>query len=119
VSFGLIQETYSETITTTESQLLSVNVSLAEFITIELDTTGDPLAALTLEVKGHCANSLYTIACVASDYTNPVGLVRGTSGDLTTLDGIGWLMLDTRGLIQVAVKATSTGTTDVVARVGG
>ena len=119
MSYGLIQETYTASLTTTASTVFKENVTNVEFLMIEVDLVGSPLTSFTIQMKGHASSVPKDMFSASADYTNPVGLLRGASCDMTTLNDSGWVMLDTRGISEVALKATSASTTTLTARVGG
>ena len=120
MSYGLIQETYTETITNVESVIFNQNVTNAEFIMIEVDTLSSPLTSFTIQMKGHAASSMSDMFSSSEDYLNPTGLLRGASCDMTTLNGTGgWVMLDTRGISQVSLKVSSSVSGSITVRVGG
>lgn len=119
MSYGLIQETFTKTLTSNVETVFTQNVLNAEFVTLEVDVSGNPLTSFTIKMKGHSASSLYDMYSTAEDYLNPKGLLRGASCDMTTLNSTGWVMLDTRGISEIGLKATSASTTALTIRVGG
>jgi len=119
VSYGLVQETYNKSLTTSEVKMFVQNVQNVEFLTVEAIVTGSPLASFTTKIKGHTASALFDIFSSSADYTNPKGILRGSGCDMTTLADTGWIMLDVRGLIEISINASSTGTSDLTLRVGG
>ena len=53
------------------------------------------------------------------DYSAPSGLMLGSSCDLTSLSGTGWIIMDTRGLDIIQIEATSSGTSTISLLAGG
>ena len=119
MSYGLIRDTVSKTLTSESTVLIELPVNNVEFLTVELETVGSPLLAFSIKMKGHNASPFATMFSTADDFSNPKGLLRGASCDLTTLNGTGWLMLDVRGIADVCVTASSSNSTDITVRVGG
>lgn len=119
MSYGLVQETYTENLTASEVTVFKQNVTNVEFVMIEVDLTGSPLDSFTIQMKGHAASDLKDMFSTSEDYTNPMGLLRGSSCDMTTLNTDGWVMLDTRGISEIALKSSSSSTTTLTVRVGG
>ena len=119
MSYGLIQETYTKSVVIPSVELFTQNVLNAEFITLEVDVTGDPLTSFTIKMKGHSASPLFDMYSSSEDYIDPKGLLRGASCDMTILNGSGWVMLDTRGLTEIGLSTSSSGTSNVTVRVGG
>ena len=118
MSYGLIQETYTKSISS-NIEVFTQNVLNAEFVTLEVDVTDSPLTSFTIKMKGHSASTLFDMYSTSDDYTNPKGLLRGASCDMTTLNNTGWVMLDTRGLTEIGLNASSSGTSTITVRVGG
>lgn len=119
VSFGLVREKYSETVTTSESTIAQLTLHNAEFIMVEVQTTGSALTSFTIQMRGHPIAPFSDMFKSSEDYTNPKGLLRGSSCDLTTLNGNAWIMLDTRGVSDIKILASSSSSTDIELQIGG
>lgn len=98
---------------------MSIPVLNAEFIMIEVEVTGSPLSAFTICMKGHPAADFSDMFSSANDYLDPKGLLRGAGTDMSTLNGKSWVMLDTRGVSDIALDVSSIGTSEVIVLVGG
>jgi len=120
VSYGLIQETYTKALTTAESTVFNQSVNNVEFVMIEVDVSGSPLTSFTVQMKGHAAGGMLDMFSSSDDYINPKGLLRGASCDMTTFSTTGgWVMIEVRGISEIAVKCSSSVTSNITCRVGG
>lgn len=69
---------------------------------------GQALDAFQINVKYHADDSFHTVYDTAAEFTTPIGILIGTSGDLTTAAvGSHWFILETRGVYAVQIKASS------------
>lgn len=74
------------------------------------------LSAFEVHIKCHSSGNFYKIASLAADFTAPVGIIvgcvedDGTTIDLTTLGTSkkGMLIIDTRGIDSIKLKAAGT-----------
>ena len=103
--------------------LLDLDVKDTERIYVQLVPTTQALDAFIVAILPHSNGAYSTIASAATDFTAPVGLMVGASGDLTTLAAAatGWFILDTRGLARVRIQASANvaGAATVTIYAGG
>jgi len=119
VSYGVIRKTFTATLSSTSEVVFSESLHNAEFATVEIEVTGDPLSSFSVNMRGHCSSSYSEMFTTAADYLDPKGLMRGSSGDLTSINGKGWVMLDTRGIDSIQIKASSSGSSEITIHLGG
>lgn len=119
MSYGLIREKFTESLTTSTIEIGNFAVNNVERISGDIAVTGDPLTAFTLSVHFHSPNRKHTMASSATDYNIPQGLLIGASGDLTTLASEGWFIMDTRAVAYVIIEASSLGTSNIEVLIGG
>lgn len=109
----------SNTSITAAADVAVIEVGGRERTNIEFAVAGAALTAFTVEyLFAPSSGSTYQMmANAAADFTAP-GVndpVRGASADLTTAAvGEQWLVLDTRGVWKVRIRASSGGTASVV-----
>ena len=118
MSWGNLREKYSESITS-EQVIANIEVNHVETLSLEVNTTGDPLSSFVINARIHPAGSFIEFFSSDISYKAPSGMIIGSSCDLTSLNGTGWLILDTRGLDIVQIEASSSGTTTVDILAGG
>ena len=119
MSYGVIREQFLKSLTTVSVPVADINVNNAERIGVEVNVTGDPLSSFTVQSAFYSPDTFNTLFDESAQYNNPTCPLHGTSGDLTTLTGDGWFILDTQGMGYVRLIMSSSGTSDVVVKVGG
>ena len=80
------------------------------FVTFTAATAA--LTAFEVHVKPNEASAYVLWFSIASDYTSPVGMLLGASGNLTTAGTTGthWLILNTKGVFKVKLRGAGTST---------
>jgi len=119
MSWGNLREKYTASLTASESIVANIDVTHVERVSVEVSVSGDPLNSFSLHGRFHPAGSYRELYASAEDYTSPSGLLIGTSGDLSSLGGIGWFILDTRALDVLQIKSSSFSETALNLFVGG
>lgn len=103
-----------------DTLIFTLPVSGMKRLMVQLTAAVAALTALTIGVIPNAGGSASTIASIASDFTNPAGLMIGASGDLTILAAsTGWFILDVEGLDSVIITADSGGTATLSLAAGG
>lgn len=68
------------------------------------------LDAFQINFKFHADDTFHTVYDAAGEFTAPTGVLVGTSTDLTVAAaGSHWFILDTGGVYEVQIKASSAG----------
>lgn len=102
--------------------LLEIPTENIRELGIEIAVTVNNLDAFEVHGKMHPSGAYHALYSAAGDYTSPVGLVIGTSGDLTAQAATttGWIILDVAPLYAVKITASAvTGAATVTARAIG
>jgi hypothetical protein len=85
-----------------------IDVKDVSRLCVEIVVAGQALDAFNVLARFHPSGSFQTLFSVAGDYTGVVGLLQGTSGDLTTQAvGSGWFIMDTLGIDAIKLQASS------------
>lgn len=99
----------------------AINVLNYEQIMVRIDNSDDTGTAAILfdafEIQASVdgGSNFETLYSSSADYTNPAGILIGTSGDLTILaaDTTGWFILNCSGIDQLRVQASADTTQSV------
>ena len=105
-----------------DTTLLEIPVEGINEVGIEVAVSTNNLDAFKVLGKMHKNAAYQTLYSASGDYTSPVGLVIGASGNLTAqaASTTGWLMLDVSPLCAVKITASAvTGAAAVDARAIG
>ena len=119
MSWGNLREKYSASVTSTESSIAEINVNNVERLSLDFTVTGQPLSSFRVCGRLHPAGGYNELYATSEDYTSPTGLLIGTSSDLTSLSGKGWLIIDTRALEVIQINCSSFGEAGVEVLAGG
>lgn len=102
------------------TQLLSLEVDSLERIFVTFQVSSNALDAFIIKAKPTEDAPLVTLYSSTSDYNDSVGLLVGTSGDLSTQAvGTGWFIMDVVGLDTVVIEASGNGASVVSIYAGG
>ena len=118
MSWGNLREKYSASLTTSEVVIANISVNNIERLSLEI-TTDSPLATFVINSRLHSAGAFNELYSSSEDYLSPTGLLIGTSSDLTSLSGTGWLILDTRALELVQLECSAATTAEIEVFAGG
>ena len=85
-------------------------------IFVEIAVATAAIDQFVILAKTHESGSYHTLFSTAGDYTSPVGILLGTSGDLTAVasGSSGWFILDTLSLQDIQIKTASSSTASSV-----
>lgn len=93
------------------TDLAVIDVSDVARLSVEIAVTGQDLDAFLILARFHPSGSYQTLFSTADEFTfvDDVGLLVGTSGDLTAIaaSASGWFILDTLGIDAVKLQASS------------
>ena len=104
------------------TELLDLLVEGINEVGIEIVVTVNNLDAFQVHGKVSKDSTYQVLYSAAGDYTTPVGLIIGTSGDLTAQAAAttGWIFLDVSPLYGLKIMASAvTGAATVTARAIG
>lgn len=78
------------------------------------------LTGFMIQARPNENAAFQTLFSVNTDFTAPSGILVGASGDLTTQGvGTGWFIMDTHGLYEIRILASSAGTATLALDIGG
>jgi hypothetical protein len=101
----------NEDVTVAEAltEILSVNTAEHGVLSVQLTVATNALDQFAIKAKVHPAAPLETLFDSAGDFTSPGGLLKITSGDLTTQAAAttGSFVMDISGYYQVRLYAAS------------
>jgi len=91
--------------------ILQLRVDGMERLFVQFDVATNNLDAFLIKAKAHPDATAATLYSAAGDFTAPIGLLLGSSGDLTAVaaGSSGWFVMDVRGLHEVTIQASATG----------
>lgn len=104
------------------TDLLYLPTAGLDEISIEVVVTANALDQFEVHGQVHPNGSYYALYSASGDFTTPVGLLIGTSGDLTAQAAgtTGWLIMNVAPLYAVLIKASAAaGIATVTARSTG
>lgn len=89
--------------------IATFDVSNIERIYVEIAVTDQALDQFEIHCRAHNQGSYQQMFNAAVDYTSPIGILVGVSGDLTIIaaGASGWFMLDVRSIESLQIKAAS------------
>ena len=97
-----------------------INVSGLDRIFVQITVATAALTGFAIKAKSNTDAAASTLYSTAGDFTTPVGLLVGASGDLTIQGvGVGWFIMDVSGLESIILTATSGGTATLAVEAGG
>lgn len=94
---------------TGNTTLCTLDVNFVERLCIEVAVATQNLDGFVIKGRMHSGGSYLTLFDAAGDYTSPVGILIGASGDLTALaaGATGWFILDCLGFDQIQLLASA------------
>ena len=102
------------------ASLCHINVSGLDRIFVQITVATAALTGFAIKAKSNTDAAASTLYSTAGDFTTPVGLLVGASGDLTIQGvGVGWFIMDVSGLESIILTATSGGTATLAVEAGG
>ena len=118
MSWGNLREIYTKSLTTSQVVVANIDVNHIERLSLEI-VSDNPLATFVINGRLHPAGSYNELYASSEDYSTPSGLLIGTSGDLTSLSGTGWLIMDTQALDIIQIESSSATTSAIEIYAGG
>jgi len=111
--FGSFEKSLTDiAISNSLTDVIEMNVSSAKTFGLQIKETAGvhSLSQFVINARFHSSGSYQTLFSSTGDYTNPAGLLVGTSGDLTILpaSGSGWFILDCDGIEFIQIRAASS-----------
>jgi len=89
--------------------LATIDVTGRDRLSVEIAVATQALDAFLIQGRTHASASYQTLYSSANDFNNPIGLLVGTSGDLTSIAAAatGWFVLDARGLESIKLLGSA------------
>ncbi len=112
-TFDTVTTTLSDENLTTVATFPGANIERG-LIDVAVATTA--LDQFVIQIRSNVNASYQTIYSAGSDFTSPVGIMVGASGDLTALTAgtSGWVMLDVFGIESIRLRAARAAGSDAV-----
>ena len=106
------------TVPNSSTQLCVIPCNYIQILACEIAVATQNITGFIIQGRMHSAGSYQTLYSTTSDFTNVQGILKGTSGDLTTITAgaSGWFILDVAGMESITLYATcaaSSGTVNV------
>lgn len=88
--------------------LLEIPCDSINTLSVEVSVVDEALDGFEIRARLHRNSDWQVLYDAAGDFTSPIGLLIGTSGDLTAQaeDTTGWFIMDVTGLFAVQVRAS-------------
>lgn len=102
-----------------DTEVLTIDCKFISRVHLHLLAAVAALTAFKVKAKATVDATADTLFSTAGDFATPVGSLVGCSGDLTTLSGAGWLIIDTTGFDSIIFVARSAGSATLALEAGG